>query len=63
MDLSPEVKRIVAQFEFSDNDANRAVQEFLRQMHEGLEHESTNLSQIPTYVTVVPDGTEKVGRS
>lgn len=29
---------------------------------EGLEKNGTTLSQIPTYVTAVPDGTEKVGR-
>ena len=27
---------------------------------EGLQKEGTELSQIPTYVTAVPDGTEKV---
>jgi hypothetical protein len=27
---------------------------------EGLEKENTSLSQIPTYVTGVPNGTEKV---
>ena len=29
---------------------------------EGLEKNATHMSQIPTYVTGVPDGTEKVGR-
>ncbi len=29
---------------------------------EGLEKNGTTMSQIPTYVTAVPDGTEKVGR-
>lgn len=27
---------------------------------EGLEKNATNMSQIPTYVTAVPNGTEKV---
>jgi hypothetical protein len=30
---------------------------------EGLEKNATTLSQIPTYVTGVPNGTEKVWRS
>lgn len=30
---------------------------------EGLENHGTELSQIPTYVTAVPNGTEKVGYS
>jgi len=62
MGLSEETQRVVAQFEFTDDDANRSVQEFLRQMHEGLEEDGMSLSQIPTYVTGVPDGTEKVSR-
>lgn len=28
---------------------------------DGLENHGTELSQIPTYVTAVPNGTEKVG--
>lgn len=59
MALLDETKRITAQFEYSDDDVNKGVQEFLRQMTEGLEHDGTSLSQIPTYVTGVPNGTEK----
>jgi hexokinase len=59
MELAAETKRVVAQFDFTDDDANRSVKEFLRQMHEGLERDGTSLSQIPTYVTGVPNGTEK----
>jgi hypothetical protein len=33
----------------------------LRIAAEGLEKDGTSLSQIPTYVTAVPNGTEKVG--
>lgn len=60
MELATETKRIVSQFDFTDQDANRSVKEFLRQMAEGLESDGTSLSQIPTYVTNVPNGTEKV---
>ncbi|EMR64021.1 putative hexokinase hxk2 protein [Eutypa lata UCREL1] len=59
MALAEETKRIAAQFEYSDDDINQGVQEFLRQMHEGLQKDGTSLSQIPTYVTGVPNGTEK----
>ncbi|KAH8886775.1 hypothetical protein GQ53DRAFT_337350 [Thozetella sp. PMI_491] len=59
MALEAETKNVVAKFEYSDEDVNKGVQEFLRQMSEGLEKENTSLSQIPTYVTAVPNGTEK----
>ncbi|KAL2016834.1 hypothetical protein VTK56DRAFT_2957 [Thermocarpiscus australiensis] len=59
MALAAATKAIVAQFEYTDEDVNKAVNEFRRQMREGLEKEGTSLSQIPTYVTAVPNGTEK----
>lgn len=61
MALEAEAKRIVAQFEYTAEDVNKGVQEFIREMDEGLEKQGTPLSQIPTYVTSVPNGTEKVG--
>ncbi|KAK8061388.1 hexokinase hxk2 [Apiospora phragmitis] len=59
MALVEETKRITAQFDYTDADVNKGVQEFLRQMNEGLEQDGTSMSQIPTYVTGVPNGTEK----
>ncbi|KAM4065206.1 hexokinase domain-containing protein [Hirsutella rhossiliensis] len=59
MALASATTRVVSEFDFSDADANRHVQEFLRQMDEGLEKDGTSISQIPTYVTGVPNGTEK----
>ncbi|KAK5991036.1 Glucokinase [Cladobotryum mycophilum] len=59
MGLAEHTNRIVSGFEFSDSDVNRHVAEFLRQMNEGLEKEGTSISQIPSYVTGVPNGTEK----
>ncbi|ETS77815.1 Glucokinase [Pestalotiopsis fici W106-1] len=59
MALLEETKRITAQFDYSDDNVNKGVEEFLRQMNEGLEKDGTSLSQIPTYVTGVPNGTEK----
>lgn len=60
MALAEEAKRIAAEFEYSKKDLNNGVKEFIRQMAEGLEKNGTMLSQIPTYVTSVPNGTEKV---
>ncbi|KAL2268880.1 hypothetical protein VTJ83DRAFT_3726 [Remersonia thermophila] len=57
--LLAETQSIVKQFEFTDDDVNKSVREFLRQMDEGLEKDGTSLSQIPTYVTGVPTGKEK----
>ncbi|KAF9875027.1 hexokinase [Colletotrichum karsti] len=59
MALEADTKRVVDQFEVTDAYLNSAVKEFLNQMHEGLEKDGTSLSQIPTYVTGVPNGTEK----
>ncbi|ODA83311.1 hypothetical protein RJ55_01824 [Drechmeria coniospora] len=59
MALAAETTRVVSLFDFSDADVNAHVQEFLRQMSEGLKRDGTSISQIPTYVTGVPDGTEK----
>lgn len=61
MALEAEAKRMVAQFEYPAEDVNKGVKEFIREMEEGLEKQGTPLSQIPTYVTSVPNGTEKVG--
>lgn len=62
MALEREAKRVAAQFEYSSEDVNKGVKEFIREMEEGLEKQGTSLSQIPTYVTNVPNGTEKVPR-
>ncbi|KAB5560024.1 putative glucokinase [Coniochaeta sp. 2T2.1] len=59
MALAAETKAVAAQFDYSDEDVNKGVQEFLRQMDEGLQKDGTSMSQIPTYVTAVPNGTEK----
>ena len=60
MALLKEAQRIAAEFEYSDQHVNEAVKEFIKQMDEGLERQGTTMSQIPTYVTAVPNGTEKV---
>jgi len=62
MKLQEEAKRVAAEFDFSDEQVNAAVKEFVKEMDEGLQKDGTSLSQIPTYVTAVPNGTEKVGQ-
>ncbi|EXJ66202.1 glucokinase [Cladophialophora psammophila CBS 110553] len=59
MALEAEAKHMVAQFEYTAEDVNKGVKEFIREMEEGLEKQGTSISQIPTYVTSVPNGTEK----
>ncbi|KAL6705532.1 glucokinase [Coniothyrium glycines] len=59
MVLAEQAKRVAAEFDFDKDAVNKAVQEFIREMDEGLVKEGTELSQIPTYVTAVPNGTEK----
>ncbi|KAH7075474.1 hypothetical protein BKA63DRAFT_490452 [Paraphoma chrysanthemicola] len=59
MALADQAKRVAAEFDFGKDAVNKAVKEFIREMDEGLQKEGTELSQIPTYVTAVPNGTEK----
>ena len=59
MALQTEAQRIAAEFDYPAEDVNKGVKEFIKEMSEGLENVGTTLSQIPTYVTAVPNGTEK----
>ena len=59
MSLLEEARRVAAEFEYPIEDLKRGVKVFIEQMHEGLEKTGTSMSQIPTYVTAVPNGTEK----
>jgi hexokinase len=52
--------RIAREFDYPASEVRRGVKEFINQMHEGLSKEGATLSQIPSYVTAVPDGSEKV---
>lgn len=60
MALLKEARRIAEQFAYPDEDVNKGVREFIKQMDEGLEKQGATMSQIPSYVTAVPNGTEKV---
>ncbi|PLN81698.1 hypothetical protein BDW42DRAFT_168460 [Aspergillus taichungensis] len=57
--LLEEAARIASLFEYPAHEVQRGVKEYIREIDEGLSHENTTLSQIPTYVTSVPNGTEK----
>lgn len=60
MSLLDEATRIAREFDYPAEKIQLGVAEYIRQQHEGLEKENTTLSQIPTFVTAVPNGTEKV---
>ena len=59
MTLAAAAERVAAEFEYSKEDVNRGVKAFIEQMDEGLGKIGAEMSQIPTYVTAVPNGTEK----
>ncbi|KAL2795979.1 hexokinase-domain-containing protein [Aspergillus keveii] len=57
--LLQEAARIASEFEYSAEEVQRGVKEYIREIDEGLSEEGATLSQIPTFVTSVPNGTEK----
>lgn len=59
MALAAAAERVAGEFEYSKEDVNRGVKAFIQQMDEGLGKNGATMSQIPTYVTAVPNGTEK----
>ena len=59
MALAAAAERVAGEFEYSKEDVNRGVKAFIQQMDEGLGKQGAAMSQIPTYVTGVPNGTEK----
>jgi hypothetical protein len=63
MGLIDQAKAVAAEFEYSSEDVNKGVKAFIEQMGEGLGKSGATMSQIPTYVTAVPNGTEKVSQS
>ncbi|MCJ1279223.1 glucokinase [Puttea exsequens] len=59
MGLKAEAQRVAAEFEYPPEELKKGVKAFIDQMDEGLQRTGTSMSQIPTYVTAVPNGTEK----
>ncbi|CEJ59759.1 Glucokinase [Penicillium brasilianum] len=57
--LLDEATRIAREFDYPAEQVQRGVDEYIKQSNEGLAKENTTLSQIPTFVTAVPNGTEK----
>ncbi|KAH8695057.1 putative glucokinase GlkA [Talaromyces proteolyticus] len=51
--------RVAREFDYPSTQVQRGVDEFLREMSKGLSKTGSTLSQIPTYVNSVPNGTEK----
>lgn len=61
--MSPTVAAAVGisrAFDYPAEHVQQGVKEYIREMYEGLSQHGATLSQIPTYVTNVPNGTEKV---
>ncbi|KAL8716195.1 MAG: hypothetical protein Q9220_000100 [cf. Caloplaca sp. 1 TL-2023] len=59
MALLNDARKVAQEFEYPAEEVNKGVKEFMRQMDEGLQETGKSMSQIPTYVTAVPNGTEK----
>lgn len=60
MALAEAAGQMAAEFDYPADEVQKGVREFIKEMDEGLEKQGTTLSQIPSYVTSVPNGTEKV---
>lgn len=54
-----EARRIANEFTYPAEEVNRGVKHFLEEMEKGLTSKGSTLSQIPSYITTVPDGSEK----
>ncbi|ELR07967.1 hypothetical protein GMDG_02826 [Pseudogymnoascus destructans 20631-21] len=57
--LQEAAQRVAKEFDYTDDEVLKAGKHFITQMQEGLLKDGTSMSQIPTYVTGVPNGTEK----
>lgn len=59
-ELLSKAQAIAAEFEMSDEQLNKCVEHFRKQVKEGLAQSTDRgLPMIPTFVTSIPDGTEK----
>ncbi|OBT41042.1 hypothetical protein VE00_08373 [Pseudogymnoascus sp. WSF 3629] len=57
--LQEAAQRVAKEFDYTDDEVLKGGKHFITQMQEGLLKDGTSMSQIPTYVTAVPNGTEK----
>ncbi|KAL9086803.1 MAG: hypothetical protein Q9165_006950 [Trypethelium subeluteriae] len=59
MTLVEEAQKVAREFDYPASELQRAIKRFREQMHDGLQRPGSTMSQIPTFVTAVPNGTEK----
>ncbi|KFY55384.1 hypothetical protein V496_07017, partial [Pseudogymnoascus sp. VKM F-4515 (FW-2607)] len=59
MSLQEAAQRVAKEFDYTDDEVLKGGKHFIAQMQEGLLKDGTSMSQIPTYVTAIPNGTEK----
>ncbi|KAK1574627.1 hexokinase [Colletotrichum navitas] len=52
-------RRIAHDFDFPAEEVRRATCHFLQQLNEGLQRDGTSMCQIPSFVTNLPNGSEK----
>ncbi|KAI3552879.1 hexokinase [Colletotrichum abscissum] len=58
-ELIAQARKIVHDFDFPAEDVRRATTHFLKQLNEGLQEDGTSMCQIPSFVTKLPNGSEK----
>jgi hexokinase len=61
--LKQQANKIASNFTVSDYSLNQHVLQFQEEMNAGLDGSSIELSQIPTFVTQLPDGSQRVSYS
>ncbi|KAH6666398.1 hypothetical protein B0J14DRAFT_202161 [Halenospora varia] len=59
LSMFEQAKELAKDFEYGKEDVQKATRHFIKQMNEGLQHDGATMGQIPSYVTSVPNGTEK----
>ncbi|KAK1637812.1 hexokinase [Colletotrichum phormii] len=58
-ELIAQARKIAHDFDFPTEDVRRATTHFLKQLNEGLQEDGTSMCQIPSFVTKLPNGSEK----
>ncbi|GKT41204.1 glucokinase [Colletotrichum spaethianum] len=57
--LIAHARKIAHDFDFPAEEVRRATLHFLKQLNEGLQRDGTSMCQIPSFVTNLPNGSEK----
>ncbi|OHE97737.1 hexokinase [Colletotrichum orchidophilum] len=58
-ELMAQARKIAHDFDFPADHVRRATTHFLKQLNEGLREDGTSMCQIPSFVTKLPNGSEK----